>query len=328
MNTNRTPNFFLLGAPKCGTTSLSAWLAEHPRALIPALKEAHFFNTDLANRTIRSERKYRALFRKADARTLAVGEASTWYLYSRDAVGNIEAFCDRPSYLALIRDPVAMAVSLYWHNRRVQHEDAPTFECAWRLQERRARGLDLPRACPEPAFLQYRAACSTGKQLERLLARVPSSRVLALSLEQMKADPGSVYRRTLAFLGLPDDGRHDFPALNRARIPRSPLAQRWLLTAGRWRKRLRIPVGLGGRYLLAMNYRPPPDGISPELRAELEADFAEDKALAQSFLRRTQKRNTTTATTTGDDLPAALQRCRQASVTRNPSRPRSASGSP
>lgn len=40
------PNFFIVGAPKCGTTSLAHWLAGHPQVFMSPVKEPHFFNTD------------------------------------------------------------------------------------------------------------------------------------------------------------------------------------------------------------------------------------------------------------------------------------------
>ena len=41
------PNFFIIGAPKCGTTSLAAWLAEHPAIYMSQIKEPHYFSSDL-----------------------------------------------------------------------------------------------------------------------------------------------------------------------------------------------------------------------------------------------------------------------------------------
>ena len=43
----KRPNFFILGAPKCGTTSMAAWLSEHPNIFMSPIKEPFFFCTDL-----------------------------------------------------------------------------------------------------------------------------------------------------------------------------------------------------------------------------------------------------------------------------------------
>jgi Sulfotransferase family len=67
------PNFFILGAPKCGTTSLAVWLSEHPHIYMPQ-KEPHFFNTD-HRRFLNSRVGYERLFAGANERHRVVGEA-------------------------------------------------------------------------------------------------------------------------------------------------------------------------------------------------------------------------------------------------------------
>ena len=75
------PNFFIVGAPKCGTTALYAYLRQHPDIFMPETKEPNFFGHDIERRRSQrlTEEEYLALFRLAgDARR--VGEASVRYL--------------------------------------------------------------------------------------------------------------------------------------------------------------------------------------------------------------------------------------------------------
>ena len=77
----RRPDFFIVGAPKCGTTALYEYLKQHPEVFMPKeAKEPNFFGSDFNNPFfIRDENAYLALF--ADARyEKRVGEASVWYL--------------------------------------------------------------------------------------------------------------------------------------------------------------------------------------------------------------------------------------------------------
>ena len=85
----RLPDFFIVGAPKCGTTSLYDYLSQHPQIFMPFHKEPLYFGADLHRRYGRmSAVEYAALFR--DARAYQhVGEASTWYLYSATAAREI-----------------------------------------------------------------------------------------------------------------------------------------------------------------------------------------------------------------------------------------------
>jgi hypothetical protein len=41
------PQFFIVGAPKCGTTAMCHYLSQHPEIFISTPKEPHFFDTEL-----------------------------------------------------------------------------------------------------------------------------------------------------------------------------------------------------------------------------------------------------------------------------------------
>lgn len=238
------PNFFILGAPKCGTTSLAAWLAEHPQIYFSPTKEPHFFNSD-HNRFINALESYEKLFAGATQRHRAVGEASVWYLYSTTAVANILRYNPAAKFVVMLRNPVEMAPSLHEELVFTGREDVTDFARAWGLQDERRQGRHLPRMVWEPAYVQYGALCSLGAQVERLLAAVPRERVKFVLLEDMARDPAGTYRSVLQFLGVDDDGRSEFAAVNQAKQRRWPflLTVAWLAT--RLKKALGIEGGLG-----------------------------------------------------------------------------------
>ena len=85
MAQNYKPDFFIVGAPKCGTTSLYYYLRQHPQIFMPDYKEPHFFGKDLnkiSDEFIYDEIKYLDLFKDAKP-DQKIGEASTFYLYSK-----------------------------------------------------------------------------------------------------------------------------------------------------------------------------------------------------------------------------------------------------
>lgn len=271
-----TQRLFILGAPKCGTTSLAHWLAEHPAVHMSRIKEPHFFNTDMKNRTVTRQADYDALFADAPHGTQVLAEASAWYLYSDAAVPNI--LCAHPDarFIAMTRDPVEMAISLFHHNRLKLHEPLGTMEAAWAAQARRARGEDLPPDCEEPAFLQYRDACNVEPLLARLRRRIEAARLLVLPLEELRVDSGAAYLSVLDFLGLPDDGRTNFPARNEAREARSLVLARVLKAGASLKHSLGVLRRTG---LTKYNQRPfNRQPVSAEQRAAMEAAFTADKA--------------------------------------------------
>ena len=62
MSLNKKPSFFIIGAPKCGTTSLADWLRDHNNIFMSDPKEPHFFNTDSNHHSVFSLNQYQSLF--------------------------------------------------------------------------------------------------------------------------------------------------------------------------------------------------------------------------------------------------------------------------
>jgi hypothetical protein len=246
---DRACDVFLIGAPKCGTTSIAHWLSEHPRICFSRIKEPHYYNDDMQNRTVRDGLSYHRLFqekRRVEGGRCVRIEGSTWYLYSRTAVPNILRENPQARFIVAVRDPVAMCFSLYRHNRRFFHEDALTFEEAWKLERPRAGGLvDLPRLCEDSNYLRYREACSLGTLVRRVQGVVPAERLHVVVFDDVAGDPRATYQRILGFIGVEDDGRNEFPVLNEASVARSRAVGRLLAVAGRMKRRWGIQQRFG-----------------------------------------------------------------------------------
>ena len=91
------PDFFIVGAPKCGTSSMAAYLGQHPEIGMCPRKESHVFATDLAERmSMRrkdapmSKERFLELFSDLQEERVR-GEASVWHLYSTAAPAEIMA---------------------------------------------------------------------------------------------------------------------------------------------------------------------------------------------------------------------------------------------
>lgn len=290
----KKPNFFIIGAPKCGTTSLAAWLAEHPNIFMCPGKEPHFFNTDLKHRNTYSWRAYQALFRAANDIHIAVGEASVYYLFSQVAVPNIEREIPNARYIVMLRNPVEMAYSLHGQRLYTGNEHVADFEKAWELSPERREGRMVTRLCREPKLSDYQSVCRLGEQLERLFRIVPRERVLVLVLDDMRENPRAEYLKVLNFLGVPDDGRTEFPVKNPAKKARYTWLQKGVRVAARASLQTKRLLGISGsrrfgilEKLDRLNRRHTPrPPMSPELRARLMDYFREDILLLERLLNR------------------------------------------
>ena len=212
----KKPNFFIIGAPKCGTTALSEYLRGHPNIFFSQPKEPYFFATDFPNHRQCSDLDdYLGLFHgTSSSNYLAVGEGSAGYLYSRDAVRNIYDYIPGARLIIMLRNPVDMVHALHSQFLRDFEEEEEDFESAWNLQELRKSGKRLPKRCRTPAFLQYRHVGKLGAQMERLLDIFPKDQIKVILFEDFVADTKCIYEDVLAFLHVPSDKREYFPQIN------------------------------------------------------------------------------------------------------------------
>lgn len=217
----RLPDFFIVGAPKCGTTALYQYLSMHPGIYMPALKEPHFFCRDFPDfGKVRDFDTYLKLFAAADP-GVVIGEASVWYLYSQVAIPSIMAANPRARIIVMLRNPVAMAKSLHRQLIMSLREDIEDFETAWRAQHDRLHGKRLPLYCPERSHLQYGDVCRYASQVERVLALVPPTQLKVVIYEEFFADICRQYDSVTDFLAVKPEGRTVFPAVNVGREPKS-----------------------------------------------------------------------------------------------------------
>ena len=75
------PNFFIIGAPKCGTTALSEYLRKHPDIYFSYPKESNFFNDDFSDKYRKTKKFdiYLNQFFYNSKGYKAVGEGTVWY---------------------------------------------------------------------------------------------------------------------------------------------------------------------------------------------------------------------------------------------------------
>lgn len=290
----KDPNFFIIGAPKCGTTSMAAWLAEHPEVFVSAVKELRFFCGDFNVGFISSQAEYDRWFKNAGQQHIAVGEASTAYLFSSEAVPRIEKKYPGAKYIVMLRNPVEMAYSLHGQLLFGGREHVQDFEKAWRLSPRRRRGEAVAHYCRDPLFLDYQFYCLLGRQMDRLFSIVARERVLVLLLDDIKADPRREYLKVLGFLGVSDDNRKIFPVKNTAKTRKYYELHKCMLIVERVSHFLKKKMGISayrGTGILGkisgFNTRlRPRDPLSPELRREMCDYFKSDVEKLGSLVGR------------------------------------------
>lgn len=285
--TRAEPNFFIVGAPKCGTTSLARWMDKHPLVHMAKPKEPMFFNKDIGPHHVDTWEEYLAWFGDVPETVEVVGDASTSYLRSEVAVPNILERLPDAKFVAMVRNPVELAQS--WHNEMIRGfvEDLTDFEEAWKAQEDRARGARIPDGCKHPELLAYRDVASIGSQIRRFLARVPSGHALVIVMDDLAVDPRKEYLRVLDFLGLPDSGELDFTPQNQRAEWRSGFVRRALQRLMKVKRRLGITGRTGLLDPIVQWNRKRVDTSAPDrIIRMLGAAFADEIAILSEELDR------------------------------------------
>jgi hypothetical protein len=211
------PNFFIVGAPRCGTSSLYFYLEKHPQVFMCKPKEPHYFGSDLElrPRPYTDQEAYLKLFEGAGEATHG-GEASVLYLYSRKAPDEILALNPAARIVIMLRDPVDMIRSLHVRNLLNNYEDIVDLEQALAAEQARREGQRIPPTCVPPLTLQYTTLGRYADHVVRYQQVFGRDRVLCLLFDDLEKEPERVYGETLAFLGLEDRGRPEFKAYNQA----------------------------------------------------------------------------------------------------------------
>ena len=238
--------------------------------------------------------RYLALFADAGEQHSAIGEGSTNYLVSETALTRILQFNAASRMIVMLRNPVDLVHSLYTHNHFSGWDDEPSFELAWARQESRADLVGIPTACLNPMMLQYKTVGSLGQQVRRAMSTVPRDQLLFLLLDDFRASPRAVYLRIISFLGLPDDNRSEFPAVNDAMAPRVLWLTR-LLQSDRARKLTRaLKRTLKGPFYKLADQAKKSMSMKKQAKRELDHDFrieltkafATEVALLEELLER------------------------------------------
>lgn len=273
------PDFFILGAPKCGTTSLQAWLADHHKIFMSEPKEPHYYAPDVVKRPFaQTKTDYIKLFCGARGNQLK-GEASTGYLRSRVAVSSILSDNTNAKFVVCLRDPVKMLVSLHAQALKSGLERRRDINKVIDVELGQKKGTGSER---------YVDICMLGEQVEWLCWNAGLERVHFVFLEDIVKDPLHVYQRVLEFLGVPDDDRQKFPHLNTRGVPNSIALAQLVRFANILKRRFGVKTNFGvGSVMQKYNVsaRRAID-VSAFSEDKLKSFFAEDVKKLERFVDR------------------------------------------
>lgn len=243
------PNFFVIGAPKSGTTTLHEVLRDHESVAMAAPKEPAFFSNEKEYRL--GLDYYRRTYFRGVGHELAIGDATPWYLYSEESLERIRSDLPGSShrFVCILREPIGRACSQYWDQYHLG-------------LERRSLKVALRDDMGQPGWpeghdeeLRSYLRCSRYEYyLPRFIDAFGADRVLILLQDDLRHPESRLllYRRLFEFLGLPTgDLAHADVSANAGKGVRSRLIESLLRSPagkeGQLRARIsKIPALRGG----------------------------------------------------------------------------------
>ncbi len=296
------PDFFVIGAPKAGTTALHAALATHPQLFLSSVKEPKFFLFDdhgqapprptgpgdahSAQEWVWRRDQYEGLFADA-APGLLRGESTPFYLSDFPAQERLREAVPDARLVAVLRDPVDRAYSNWAHLWADGLEPEADFLTACELEDER-------EAAGWARFWRYRRLGRYGEQLEHLYSLFPPEQVHLLRYKDLVDAPEATVDGICAFLGVEQGLIDEVPSANVSTYVPPSLTTRVL------QETLRRGADVGRHFppqlwrmasaplLSALKGRQPrvrPE-LDPEDRRRLVAWFADDIQLLEDVTGR------------------------------------------
>ncbi|MBC6440731.1 MAG: sulfotransferase, partial [Rhodospirillales bacterium] len=231
----RFPDFYIVGAPKCGTTALTFYLMQHPQIYmgrkddsldvkavamldnssldvsVKDFTELGYFGSDMLAKPTEKQSKeaYLAYFAGARAGQI-LGETTALNLKSKSAAREIHDANPEARVIALLRDPVDLLTSMQNQRRYMGYRHA-----YGSLEELIAADRQAEDGSPRPENEQYVDVCMFSEQLKRYFRIFDRDRVLVLFQEEMRRDTTDTFREICRFLGVDPDVDVNFAAVNR-----------------------------------------------------------------------------------------------------------------
>lgn len=294
------PTFFLVGAPRCGTTSLSRYLADHDDICFSRPKEPHYL-VQSPSEVDDYVRTYTNLFFSHYEDESAIGEGSVSYLYKDEILHRILDLNPDARFIVSVRNPVDQLRSYHQRLLYLMDEEVDDFQTAWDLQDERAQGRQVPEQCRDPRLLMYREVGRLGTRVERLFEIAGRDRVHVVVFDDFIDDTQSVYTDVCRFVGVEPDGRTSFPPQQVTKDYRFEWLQELLYRPpkvltnfvssrtgdGSWAQWERTALMGLRQFLVRVNSaKKPPTTLSPDTKAMLRETFAEEVQHLSSLLGR------------------------------------------
>lgn len=266
---NKEPNFFVIGAAKCGTTTLYDFLEQHADVFMAPIKEPHFFCSDIRIENFSDEYKkyvysrginiqeyvagdmskkywewyvddfatYLKLFKNATNQK-AIGEISNGYLFSIVSANEIKAKYPQANIIMILRNPISRAYSHYLANVRDGRTTLSFREELEADMKKRNKGWCISHNYIEMGMYY--------EQVKRFMDAFPNNQILIFLNDDLKSDATIVGKKLFDFIGVDTNASVNYSnKQNEAKMPKWAGLVKFITQTGLKRKLFRaLPASI------------------------------------------------------------------------------------
>ena len=217
------PDFFIVGGSRCGTTSLYAYLKQHPDIFLPKRKEPHYYSSQstplpywlLPLKSINTKEDYLQLFEDSKE-GMVVGDASSTYLMNLDVPKLI--FEDNPNAKIIIslRNPIDRTYTAYLAQYRSGNEKSSFGESIRR---------DFSSITGEEIQRQSALNSDYYKFVKNYFHYFPKEHIKIIIFEEFIKNPRQIVKELLHFLNISPDLNVKYEQYNEFKFPKNKISK-------------------------------------------------------------------------------------------------------
>tara|TARA_B100001179_G_scaffold28773_1_gene17562 strand:- start:293 stop:1162 length:870 start_codon:yes stop_codon:yes gene_type:complete len=253
------PNFFIVGAPKSGTTNMSYYLMQHPQVFMPENLEPYYFARldvpqNYKREIISDEKKYLSLFKNAK-NCKAVGESSPVYLYCPHSALEIKNRFPNSKLIISLRNPIEIAYSEYFSLKFMGFDQNRSFdELLDSSEEQLTQNEFHIDSLLEAGFYS--------KHIKRFQKIFSKNQIKIIIFEEYVKNTVPTINSILSFLGIKESITFDVTPKGAYKVPRNFASQK-LMNNSTFRKAAKFVIPtvtrqkIGERFLVKESSRPP-----------------------------------------------------------------------
>lgn len=288
------PNFFLVGAPKCGTSAMRTYLSQHPEVFFAVPDEPGYFDGPLRfvekrDYQFKTQDEYLKIYRGAEPQKHRIrGEGSVYIMYTPGAIQRILEMTPGAKFLVMLRNPVDAFISMHGENLKspkLGREPFAEIEEAW---------SDLPRRASESAMagvhpFRFRYDCLFRyfEPVKRLMESIPRGDLKVVLYDDFRKDNVGVFHEVCEFLDIAADFQPQVRRINERSQSRNNLAATVTGVVAQLARRLPVLNSLRGRGLALNRFTQMPlekPVLSDEFFSEVQAFFKSDIEMLASLI--------------------------------------------